>query len=526
MDDRERQFTAASRFTITQIATIDEVGGARPPVPVGASLRLRLGYWLSLALTIVLTAAAVEMLRLGWPHGLRGLGPWAVGTMISMLVAAAIARWFFRQICRQPAARRPFLFAHILVLLVGVFVIFCLRVALRPVVPSWPYRDLRPTTFPHDAAAPTELAAGQDSYSAYNSWGMRDLERKVRKPAGKQRILFIGDSFLEGGYCSFPLPLLTEKLLHEQGRTEVECVNLGVSGTDPADYYDRLREVGGRCSPDAVYVFLYAGNDFIVDGRQWDAACRSLVTNWVVERPRPSLTGAYVPELNWLLCNRLNWSRLAQGQARLPDEGKLFAAWTAAPFADAVEPLSNYLQQTYFPNKEVRQVRAVLERGGPKLWAELKPKPRDQEYLQGWLLQSVVNLEFVDPHPVSSADQVDSAAVNVPVSATFTWLKGIDDLCKGAGVPLVVALCPGGWVDPQFMAFWEPWPSYRAINFLWQARHATLRQHLVRKGFHVVDLAETLNGVDAVYRKTDAHWNEKGHRLVADRMRSEILRMR
>jgi hypothetical protein len=39
----------------------------------------------------------------------------------------------------------------------------------------------------------------------------------------------------------------------------------------------------------------------------------------------------------------------------------------------------------------------------------------------------------------------------------------------------------------------------------------------------MVDLREVLEGVPDTYRKTDAHWNEKGHDLVAQRVGREIL---
>ena len=65
--------------------------------------------------------------------------------------------------------------------------------------PSWPARALRST--PPGTVQSSEFAGLADKpwvFEPTNSWGMRDRERSIAKPAGGGfRSVFIGDSYLE-----------------------------------------------------------------------------------------------------------------------------------------------------------------------------------------------------------------------------------------------------------------------------------------------------------------------------------------
>src|SRR6185437_1123561 len=68
------------------------------------------------------------------------------------------------------------------------------------VTPAWPGYLLRPAPVGVDAVA--QWSGGMpDVVFATNRWLMRDRERSVAKPANVAfRSLFVGDSFLEGGF--------------------------------------------------------------------------------------------------------------------------------------------------------------------------------------------------------------------------------------------------------------------------------------------------------------------------------------
>lgn len=519
--------TATSR--LTEEATLAQVRIVRSAaVPAAVGQRSRLSrvkgtfYWLSFLAGLYWLLAAWGMAQLAWPHARAHFNPWLLGALTGLACAGGAALGLFRSIWADAAVRRRFVFSHVLAGFVLTSVALLVRLGGLAAAPAWPRRDLRPARLVSSSAAPAVLPAGAESFTDFNSWGVRDLERSVRKPAGKYRVVCIGDSFLEGGFTSFPVPLLTEKLLAERGIDDVECVNLGISGTDPKQYYHRLRNVGRHLQPDSVLVFLYAGNDCLRPEQKFRMDGRELVTRGLDELPQPSFLGHFCPELTWLLWNRLNFRPPAPSTVAQPDEFTLLLEWTALPYEAGVGRLARYMHRQYFPEFGCDQVEAVLTRGGPAFWAELQDRPKEREYLQGWIVVNLLERELRRAwYPTGAAD-IEPVGLRRSVKATTSWLLAMNELCQAAGVPLLAVLCPGAGVDPEYMDFWNPWPRFRGKNFLFEARQAEMGRQLREKGMNCLDLAEVLQGVENVYRKTDAHWNERGHRLVAQRLAEEI----
>jgi hypothetical protein len=140
----------------------------------------------------------------------------------------------------------------------------------------------------------------------WNSDGYYDHDHDRPKPAGVQRILFIGDSFVE----SVQVPLartfhkLLERALNERlrslskhGRERVEIAALGNSGTGQAVNLKILNEEGWSYEPDAV-VFTLCHNDFCDD----DAGLR---------RERSIALGEITPEIRNLARHGLYFPALA-----------------------------------------------------------------------------------------------------------------------------------------------------------------------------------------------------------------------
>ena len=75
-------------------------------------------------------------------------------------------------------------------------------------------------------------------------------------------ILAVGDSFVEGSDVSDEdtWPVILSKL---SGKT---VCNMGMSGTDPLDYYDRFKKLGLAKKPKILVCMIYEGNDFNVKG--------------------------------------------------------------------------------------------------------------------------------------------------------------------------------------------------------------------------------------------------------------------
>lgn len=95
-----------------------------------------------------------------------------------------------------------------------------------------------------------------------NSRGFKDVEHSTEKAAGTFRILGIGDSFAFGvvPYADNYLTLLNQEL-NRNGK-HVELINMGIPGTDPADYLSLFIHEGLELKPDMVLLSFFIGNDF------------------------------------------------------------------------------------------------------------------------------------------------------------------------------------------------------------------------------------------------------------------------
>jgi hypothetical protein len=92
---------------------------------------------------------------------------------------------------------------------------------------------------------------------SYNANGYRSPERAYAKPAGRQRVVVLGDSFVDGSEVGDD-ELFTWKM--EQALGDVDVINLGVYGYQTAQQLVTLEREGLRYSPDAV-VLITVPND-------------------------------------------------------------------------------------------------------------------------------------------------------------------------------------------------------------------------------------------------------------------------
>lgn len=97
-----------------------------------------------------------------------------------------------------------------------------------------------------------------------NSFGLRDNEHSLKKPAGVTRILVLGDSFAEGKQVlleeTFPKQL--ESMLRSQSSNRRwEVVNGGVSGYGTAEEIKFFELYGRVFEPQIVILAFFVGND-------------------------------------------------------------------------------------------------------------------------------------------------------------------------------------------------------------------------------------------------------------------------
>jgi hypothetical protein len=407
----------------------------------------------------------------------------------------------------------------------GIFAAILLAVTLAGIeflaafyTPSWPARAMNPRE-----PAPVRVLSAPFKNQPWladpdNSWGMRDKERTVTKPPGTFRAVFVGDSFVESRFTPLSLPAAVEQRLTAKPRT-VEAINLGVGATDPRSYYYRIRDVALELQPDAVLLFIYAGNDFMAPDEGY-----SVWPRWIDESAGGSIVGTIMPRTNWLLVNRLDLAAFFRSTSTAPanDEAMLFAAITAPP-EERLKRIVSYVKTYHFPDTPEERLAEILSRGDNRYFDIALPHDGgEQEYLLDWMFDTLMSWETRDFEVAKNRQDVERLMGTRHVDATFSWIEATDRLLRKRGVPLVVFLVPMGSVDPDYVEFWKPWPRAYSWNYICEEWQSRLASALAKAGIHHVDLTDSLANVAGTYRKLDGHWSQKGEAIVADRVEREL----
>ena len=388
-------------------------------------------------------------------------------------------------------------------------------------VPSWPARDLRPISAValSENVSTTVFADSPSLVPRYNDWGVRDRQRSIERPADvRYRSVLVGDSFVEGYFVPAPISQLIEQYWAKEGHADAEAINLGIAATGPRQYYYRIKRVALALKPDAIVIFVYAGNDFI-QARLGDFAMPALAE----ELPVPSILGTIAPRTDWFVSNRLGLSEIGRGNKDIPGENELLEQWAEQPTPDLTARVAQHMKQYYYPKLGEETIREILSRGGEPMRMALAQRKADHQSLAGWLVSSIIDWEtgtWPIPHDAQEADRMIDPTV---VDQTLSWLVGAEELAKAHEAKLFVVLEPVGIGDPDYVAFWKPWPRYLSYQLSADARHKRLAATLRQRGMQVIDLREALDGVRGSYRLTDGHWTELGTQIAADRVARALL---
>ena len=376
-------------------------------------------------------------------------------------------------------------------------------------VPGWPARDIRP------------IAVTSTPEISYNDWALRDRPRQFERPADVHfRSVLVGDSFLEGAFIRAPLSAFVEERLANSGQRDAEAINFGVSATGPSQYHYRIRDVALKLKPDVIVLAIYAGNDFV------EQAYGGWLPPPLAELPLPSLLGAVAPRTTWLMVNRLGLSEFGHGNRNIDREFETLNAWVDLPPAERLDRVAGHLRRHYFPTLDEKKIREILSRADDRFWSAFAKRPRDREFVAGWLLAGMVDWEtgkWTMPRDPEEADRMDGAHL---VDETLSWIVATERLARDNGTRLVVCLIPVGTVDPAYVEFWKPWPRYFSNSLSADARHRRLAVALRQTGVPFFDLRDDLDGIPGTYRLSDGHWTERGTELVAARVARELTRLR
>jgi len=153
-----------------------------------------------------------------------------------------------------------FLFAG---LLLGLILVEILMRLLAPAPIMYPISVLSDNGWHNLSLNKKLIYVPKPNSGELNSRGHRGREFPYEKTAGKRRILFLGDSVLEG--LQIPVESRFTEILADKLGAAYEVINLGVTGYNLLQYVEYFKEAGRRYHPDIVFVCI-AYNDLELSG--------------------------------------------------------------------------------------------------------------------------------------------------------------------------------------------------------------------------------------------------------------------
>ena len=252
-----------------------------------------------------------------------------------------------------------------------------------------------------------------------------------------------------------------------------------------------------QLSPDAILVFIYAGNDFMAPNAGF-----SIWPSLVDESPGSSILGTVMPRTNWLLINRLRLAQFFTARSPTPpnEEGLIYEA-LRAPASEQQARLVAHMKKYHYPNLPDARIAEILSRGDGRYWKITENSGPEQEFCwAGW--STSLNWETsisTFPRPqgrarLAGGGQVSNAVVDRGVTA---WRASIT--CRSRSLRR-------SRYRSEYAEFWKPWPRAFSWNNLcdeWHSQLATAGGTKIR----FADLRDDLKDVRA-YRKLDGRGPE------------------
>ncbi|OGU16339.1 MAG: hypothetical protein A2076_02855 [Geobacteraceae bacterium GWC2_53_11] len=399
----------------------------------------------------------------------------------------------------QAAVRRIFLFNVALFALLSTVSLVLMNLAASFYSVPWPLNGLHGVT----------PSVGKIAWGGFNkingavlvnSWGQRDNERAREPLPDSYRTICIGDSFLEDG-AAIPLPVRMEERLKSRGLARHEVINLGVSATDPDEYFYRVKNIGLPMKPKHCVLLFSAASDFI------QAPTLLSFGGISATYPRESLLHMIgLGSLNHVLSN--NWRPMLRawfdGGSLLEHETKLAAKFRAT--RNGAETEATLL--SFFPAEKQQLLKDVLQQSPPEV--------RDQFYA---VLRTPDEGKF-HSHYLNLATRNamgEAAPIFTASEYSYLWIKKTADLCRKRGVAFTLVVIPDPFsVDSRMIAQWRPVADMKA--YMQSKDDATNRliQHAESEKMDVVDLREVLRKTPGAYLNMDGHWSQYGADIVAE----------
>jgi hypothetical protein len=309
---------------------------------------------------------------------------------------------------------------------------------------------------------------GVEFVHSLNLYGFRDRQWALKKPKGHERIMFFGDSFMEGAMAEdeSTIPEGFRAAADEQGY-KVDVMNLGIQAMGLPGYVVLMADSVPVFKPDKVVVVFYE-NDFY--------SPIPFMPQWMNGRGlQPEYNSVWTPRLMPLLRNL---------SAAQPNPRR----WTAAPFSffakvpDVRNPFSN------------PQVKAQLAQFVDPEIADSMSKGRFNPYI-------------IDEY---LADQEE---VKKPINVS-RYLIAMKQLLDGSGIELLTAYIPiNHQVSDHYIPFQLKFSRARQVNSLttpdYQIHQETLQTQCDALEIPFLDFTPMLRKLETEGQRM--YWNYDNH---------------
>jgi len=327
--------------------------------------------------------------------------------------------------------------------------------------------------------------------NSHNSFGLRGPETTLEKPEGVYRVLFLGDSFAYGFGVeeANSFPRLVEKGLNEvfNGQPRIEVINAGIPGFSSILEYLYLKNEGFKFNPDLV-ILEFDLTDFSNDFTYTADAV---------------FDGSGIP-------------------IAVPPESSIAAETVAVA---GPRPASQ-------PDAQTMQKHQLL----PFVPSNIKKFFHDHSILYRWvstqfkvmLGQPLADSEVESIGSFYTIVKEDTSNDEVLWQAPRKNIALMNDFLAEKGIPFVVSAHPQG-----ILVDGEEWSNGRLLHGLEQHKiysdryFSQMGDFLKSKSIPFINLLPYFrqSGVRGMFFPFDGHFNENGHKVAAEGIVAELLKM-
>ncbi len=394
--------------------------------------------------------------------------------------------------------RRTFWFTLLLFFLITTSTLVMLNVAASFYAVKWPMGGLHGVSSEIGKKA-WEYHEDAEGFIKVNSWGQRDREHSIVPAPGTYRMVFLGDSFLEDG-APIPLPYRTEEVLRSMGKTSYELINLGVSATDPDEYYYRFKRIGLPLQPKHCVLMFSTPTDFLQEP--------TLLSYYGISSTYPRLSFLQLLGLNAL-------DQAISNQRRL-----ILRAWfKGGPLLKHELELKNYFGKTIddrdtenlylsvFPSEEQSKMKTMLANASAeerhKFFSMLRHP--DEGKFRSYYLDMATKTARGEP-----------ISTFIAADYSFKWVTAVYELCRKHSVNFTLVVIPDGFtVDSRMAACYAAITDMKAYMKFKDDAATRLISHATAAGMDVIDLRDLLKQYPGAYLNMDGHWSRQGVDVLA-----------